>query len=67
MNADVWKNFWNIYEMDYDPTGINNIKTENPSQSETYYTIEGKKVISSQKGIHIVKKCDGTVRKVYVK
>lgn len=67
MNADVWKNFWNIYEMDYDPTGINNIKTENPSQSETYYTIEGKKMISLQKGVYIVKKSDGTVKKVYVK
>ncbi len=67
MNADVWKNFWNIYEMDYDPTGINNTKTGNPSQSETYYTIEGKRVISSQKGVYIVKKSDGTVKKVYVK
>ncbi|MBQ7422922.1 MAG: leucine-rich repeat domain-containing protein [Prevotella sp.] len=67
MNADVWKNFWNISEMDYIPSGINMTETGDTSQPETFYTIDGKKVISPQKGVYIFKKSDGNVKKVYVK
>lgn len=66
MNADVWKNFWNIYEMEYDASGINTIIVES-SRQESFYTIDGKKTNKPQKGICIIKKSDGTLQKVIVK
>jgi len=67
MNADVWKNFWNIYEMEYDASGISTITTAGFSQPETIYTIDGKKTNKPQKGVCIIKKSDGTSQKVIVK
>ena len=56
----------NVFAYDFEIDGINTIKTGKSSQPETFYTIDGKKVISPQKGVYIVKKSDGAVRKVFV-
>ena len=67
--ASVWKDFWNIEEMEQDVTDL---KTEAVSKANntgkiSYYSISGLKRDSPQKGINIIKNSDGKVRKVIIK
>ncbi len=56
---------WNAYDLyEYETTGISNITTEGENGKTTYYTLDGKKVDTPQKGIYIIKQEDGTTRKV---
>ncbi len=62
--AKGWDNFWNIKE--FDPTGINN-PTVDDVMDIIYYDIRGQQLKSFKKGINIIKRSDGTIKKVFVK
>ena len=68
MNADVWKSFWNIYEINEYVSGLKTTKESSSKTSKTdYYTIEGTKIDSPQKGFNIIKIGDGITKKVIVR
>ena len=60
-----WKDFVRITEGI--PSGIGEVKTEVDKTEVSRYTLDGKKLFESQKGINILKMSDGTTRKVMVK
>lgn len=62
--AKGWDNFWNIKE--FDPTGINNPTVDDVTDI-IYYDISGQQLKSFKKGINIIKRSDGTIKKVFVK
>lgn len=62
--AEGWKQFNNIEEANL--SGITSVTTDTNGH-ETHYDISGKVVSPSAKGLHIVRKADGTTRKVIVK
>lgn len=64
-SANVWKNFWNISEIDESVLGIET--DEIKSNELCRYTIDGTQITSPQRGINIVKMSDGTTKKVLVK
>ena len=59
-----WNNFWNIKE--FDATGINEPFVDNCTET-LYYDIRGIQIKSPRKGFNIIKKGDGTSKKVFVK
>lgn len=63
-NAEGWKQFTDIEEANL--SGITDVTTDTNGH-ETHYDISGKVVSPSAKGLHIVRKADGTTRKVIVK
>ena len=63
-NAEGWKQFTDIEEANL--SGITSVTTDTNGH-ETHYDISGKVVSPSAKGLHIVRKADGTTRKVIVK
>lgn len=62
--AKGWDNFWNIKE--FDPSGINKPMVDDVMDF-SYYDIRGLQLKSFKKGINIIKKSDGTTKKVFVK
>lgn len=46
--------------------GIENITT-NDASKESYFTVDGRRLQHLQKGLNIVKRADGTTKKVLVK
>lgn len=64
-SANIWKNFWNISEIDESVLGIET--DEIISNEFCRYTIDGTQITSPQRGINIVKMSDGTTKKVLVK
>lgn len=65
-SADVWKNFWNLQEVE--TTGINHIiKNGEATKEVKRYDTLGREINSSQKGLNIIKMNDGTTKKVIVK
>lgn len=62
--AEGWKQFTDIEEANL--SGITDVTTDTNGH-ETHYDISGKVVSPSAKGLHIVRKADGTTRKVIVK
>ena len=62
--AEGWNLFNNIEEANL--SGITSVTTDTNGH-ETHYDISGKVVSPSAKGLHIVRKADGTTRKVIVK
>ncbi len=68
-SADVWKNFWNIIELDQDinSLGIKHQYTSPETIETVRYAIDGTKVSFPQRGINIIKMSDGTTKKVLVK
>lgn len=64
LNSDVWNLFSTIQE--FDPSGI--VKPLlNVNTKSLYYNISGQQTKSPKKGINIIKKGDGTSKKVFVK
>lgn len=68
--ADIWKNFWNIMELDedFETLKVVNKNTKDEAKALSYYNIDGTKngdII--KKGIIIIKMSDGTTKKVFVK
>lgn len=47
--------------------GIDNLQTSDEAEPSAYYSIDGKKLNSPQKGINIVRMTDGTTKKVVLK
>lgn len=67
-SADVWKNFWNLQEME--TTDINNVCFSSNDQSvkeSKYFDATGREINSVHKGLNIIKMSDGTTRKVIIK
>lgn len=65
-SADVWKNFWNLQEME--TTDISNtITNKQPAKELKYYDAAGREINGARKGLNIIKMSDGTTRKVIVK
>lgn len=65
-SADVWKNFWNLQEME--TTAISNtITNKQPAKELRYYDAAGRETNGARKGLNIIKMSDGTTRKVIVK
>ena len=65
-NAEQWKDFGNIVALT-DPSGIEATRaTQEPTIVERY-TIDGKRIVTPQRGLNIIKMSDGTTKKVVVK
>jgi hypothetical protein len=62
-----WWNFTNIVEMDDDATGIGQTNAACTSTVVSRFDLRGSRLDDQQKGLNIVKKSDGTLRKVLVK
>ena len=63
--ATCWKNF-QIIEDD-DITKVEGVGTGNNPVEIARYSLNGKKLLSPEKGINIIKMSDGTTRKVIVR
>ncbi len=66
---DIWKKFRSIVALvdsDPKPTGITNVN-QNTKAAQQYYSLDGKRLVTPQRGMNIVKMSDGTTRKVMVK
>ncbi|MDE5829428.1 MAG: leucine-rich repeat domain-containing protein [Duncaniella sp.] len=63
-NADVWKNFRNIREMDQEEAEIDDIITDEHKKETARYNLQGKEVNGDYKGLVIIRYSDGTSRKV---
>lgn len=68
-SADVWKNFWNIIELEQDinTLGIETHSISSEVKETTIYSIMGTKAVLPQRGINVIKMSDGTVKKVLIK
>ena len=68
-SADVWKNFWNIIELeqDFNTLGIGKQNFISETDELARYTIDGTKISSPKRGLNIVIMSDGTSKKVIVK
>ena len=70
-NADYWKEFYNIIEMDY-PSGIEDIDVDTDFDNDfdndfEVYDLNGLRQPTMHKGINIIRMKDGTTKKVLVK
>ena len=68
-NKEYWNKFINVREEEddeEDETSVGNIQGGSKAQA-TYYSIDGKRFPSAQKGLNIVKTADGRTKKVNVK
>ena len=66
--AETWKEFGSIVALtdeDPSPTGITNVNQDNTTGRQ-YYSLDGKRSTTPQRGLNIVKMSDGTTRKVIV-
>ncbi len=70
-NAEQWKDFGTIVALtDDDPKPTTEIIATTATQQPTIverYTIDGKRIVTTQRGLNIIKMSDGTTRKVVVK
>ena len=62
--TEGWKKFVNIKEGD--PSGITNVETERAKEIRRY-TLNGRSVKDSHKGVNIIQMDNGTTKKVLVK
>ena len=63
--APVWSHFDRIIE-NSTATGITKL-SKTTAEPEVYYSLDGRRLKSPQKGINIIRQSDGTTRKVIVK
>ncbi len=63
--ANQWQDFLNIVEFDVTP--VSDITADGNDDVLGYYTTDGKKVPSLQRGVNIIRYSDGTTKKVLVK
>jgi hypothetical protein len=63
--ADVWKDFL-LIEEGAETTSVTTAKTGNRS-TRSIHSIDGKRKDSPNKGLNIIRTCNGTVKKVMVK
>ncbi len=64
--ANVWKDFFNIVEMDM--TAVEGMAVgDGEAEVASRYTLDGKRISQPQRGLNIVRYQNGTVKKVLVK
>lgn len=61
-NAEGWKNFWDIIEME--ESGIDSVTNDLERTEVGRYDLQGRKVAGDYNGIVIVKYSDGTAKKI---
>lgn len=59
-----WSNFYNIVD-DQEPTAINLVRSDE-TEPDTYYTLQGQRIMQPQRGVNIIRHSDGTIRKILV-
>lgn len=65
---DYWLTNWGNFKlMEYDVTGIENIKSSENAEELSRFSVNGQRLDAPQKGINIIKMSDGSVKKVVVK
>lgn len=65
---DYWMSNWGNFNLvEYDVTGVEDIKTSDDGEEVSRYSINGTRLSAPTKGINIIKTRDGNVRKVIVK
>ena len=64
-----WLSNWGDFEhiVEFDPTGIENVKIQTNAMKTSRYTLDGKRLNAPTSGVNIVKYNDGTVKKVLEK
>ena len=68
--ANVWKDFGTIIALtddDLKPTDVNTLKDDHNDYPVNTYTIEGRLISNSQRGLNIIRMSDGTTKKVLLK
>ena len=65
-NHEYWSKFKEIVPLTDEETGISPTTTEKPNAS-IHYSLSGSRISPNQKGIHLVRYDDGTVRKMICK
>lgn len=67
--ANVWKNFWNIIELEEtdETSGIEKYKADAHAENNSIYSVIGYKTNTLQRGVNVIRMNDGTVKKVIVK
>ena len=68
-NAEIWKNFENIVALaddDPKPTKIRSVNS-NETTEKHYYSLDGKRMTTPQRGLNIIKMSDGSTKKVIIK
>lgn len=65
MQTPIWKYFFNIEEIS--STGIESISPTENVGDDVYYSIDGRRISAPCKGINIIRKANGTVKKVLIK
>ncbi len=63
-NAEGWKDFWNISEMEDEGSGIESVISDQTKTEIGRYNLQGRKVTDDYTGIVIVKYSDGSTAKV---
>ncbi|MBD5271519.1 MAG: leucine-rich repeat protein [Bacteroides sp.] len=63
-NAEGWKNFWNMSEMEDDESGVETVIAETPKAEIARYNLQGQMVGDDYRGIIIVKYSDGSTAKM---
>ena len=64
---EPWNGFGSIVALKDDPkTGITDVN-QNNTTGKQYYSLDGKRMVTLQRGLNIVKLSNGTTRKVVVK
>ena len=61
--ADTWKNFWNIVGFDTASAGNSHMTFKNPEEISRY-SLDGKRVDESYKGIVVIRFSDGSTKKI---
>lgn len=67
--VEPWKNFMEIVALtdsDPQPTGIKEVNS-NVTRTVQYYSIDGKRIATPQRGLNIIRTSDGKMKKVVVK
>lgn len=67
MQADGWKNFFTIQEMEEETTAIASTTIKKDKNILGRYNASGQRLNTPQKGINIIKYSDGTTKKVIIK
>ncbi|MBD5333322.1 MAG: leucine-rich repeat domain-containing protein [Bacteroides sp.] len=63
-NAEGWKNFWNMSEMEDDESGVETVIADTPKAEIARYNLQGQMVGDDYRGMIIVKYSDGSTAKM---
>ena len=63
-NAEGWKNFWNMSEMEDGESGVDSVIADEAKTEIGRYNLQGHKVGDDYRGMVIIKYSDGSTRKI---